>query len=145
MISQHVLFTPCFYHTSTKEMSDVVCLYTYVPASSKCGPCRLYLLRYIGVKPVLVSTLTDLPLCLHTPGQIKTVGLRRRNLSVSEIKGAPCARCAHFHGRVHDFRRCAPFVCTFFEPINIATYTEGARRNSWVHSFKRSASCGRTK
>ena len=23
--------------------------------------------------------------------------------SVSEIKGAPCTRRAHFHGRVHDF------------------------------------------
>ena len=33
--------------------------------------------------------------------------------SVSEIKGAPCARCTHFQGRVHDFRRCAPGVCTF--------------------------------
>ena len=37
--------------------------------------------------------------------------------TVSEIKGAPCTRCAHFHGRVHDFRRCAPGVCTFFEPV----------------------------
>ena len=33
--------------------------------------------------------------------------------SVSEIKGAPCTRRAHFHGRVHGFRRCAPGVCTF--------------------------------
>ena len=35
-------------------------------------------------------------------------------ITVSEIKGAPCAWCAHFHGRAHDFRRCAPGVCTFF-------------------------------
>ena len=41
--------------------------------------------------------------------------------SVSEIKGAPCARWAHFHGRVHDFRRYAPGVCTFFKPVTIAT------------------------
>ena len=34
--------------------------------------------------------------------------------TVSEIKGAPCTRRAHFHGRVHDFRRCAPGVSTFF-------------------------------
>ena len=38
-------------------------------------------------------------------------------VSVSEIKGAPCTRRAHFHGRVHDFRRCAPGVCTFFLAI----------------------------
>ena len=37
-----------------------------------------------------------------------------RIVPVSEIKGAPCTRCAYFHGRVHDFRRCAPGVCTFF-------------------------------
>ena len=37
-------------------------------------------------------------------------------MAVSEIKGAPCIRCAHFHDRVHDFRRCAPGVYTFFEP-----------------------------
>ena len=36
---------------------------------------------------------------------------------MSEIKGAPCTRCAHFHGRVHVFRRCAPGVCTFFSAI----------------------------
>ena len=39
---------------------------------------------------------------------------------VSETKGAPCARHAHFHGRVHDFRRCAHGVYTFFEPVIIA-------------------------
>ena len=58
---------------------------------------------------------------------------------MSEIKGAPCVQCAHFHGRVHDFRRCAPGVCTSFEPIIIATYTEGAWRNSRAHSFRKSA------
>ena len=42
--------------------------------------------------------------------------------SVSEIKGAPCTRCAHFHDWVHNFRRCAPGVCTFFEHVIIATY-----------------------
>ena len=55
--------------------------------------------------------------------------------SVSEIKGAPCTRCAHFHGRVHVFRRCAPGVCTFFELFIIAIYWEGALRNFWVRSF----------
>ena len=30
--------------------------------------------------------------------------------SVSEIKGATCTRCAHFHDWVHDFRRCARFL-----------------------------------
>ena len=40
--------------------------------------------------------------------------------TLSEIKGAPCARCAHFHGQVHDFRRCAPGVCKFFKPVIIA-------------------------
>ena len=46
-------------------------------------------------------------------------------VTVSEIKGAPCTRCAHFHGRVHDFRRCAHGVCTFFEPFLIAIILEG--------------------
>ena len=27
---------------------------------------------------------------------------------MSEIKGTPCTRCAHFRGRVHDFRRFSP-------------------------------------
>ena len=34
--------------------------------------------------------------------------------TVSEIKPAPCTRRAHFHGRVHDFQKCALGVCTFF-------------------------------
>ena len=37
------------------------------------------------------------------------------HLTVSEIKGAPCTRRAHLHGRVHNFLRCTPGVCTFFE------------------------------
>ena len=45
---------------------------------------------------------------------------------MSEIKGAHCARCTHFHGRVHNFKSCAPGVSTFFEPVIIATYKEGA-------------------
>ena len=51
--------------------------------------------------------------------------------TVSEIKGAPCTRCAHFRRRVHYFRRCA----TFFELFIITTYQEGACRNSRVHSL----------
>ena len=66
-------------------------------------------------------------------------------LSVSEIKGAPCTRRAHFHGRVHDFRKCAPGVCTFFEPFIIAIYWEGAWINFRVHSFMGSAPCECTK
>ena len=65
--------------------------------------------------------------------------------SVSEIKGAPCTRRAHFHGRVHNFRRCAPGVCTFFEPFNIAIYLEGAWSNFRVHIFMESAPCECTK
>ena len=42
--------------------------------------------------------------------------------TVSEIKGAPCTRRAHFHSRVHDFQRCAPGVCTFFVFFIIAIY-----------------------
>ena len=34
-------------------------------------------------------------------------------------------RGAHFNSRVHDFWRCAPGVCTFFEPFIIAIYWEG--------------------
>ena len=70
---------------------------------------------------------------------------RNRIISVSEIKGAPCTRRAHFHGRVHDFRRCAPGVCTFFEPFIIAIYWEGAWSNFRVHSFMGSAPCECTK
>ena len=65
--------------------------------------------------------------------------------AVSEIKGAPCTRRAHFHGRVHDFRRCGPGVRTFFELFIIAIYWEGAWRNSWVQSFRGSAPCECTK
>ena len=39
------------------------------------------------------------------------------DFSVSEIKGAPCTRRAHFDGRVHDFRRCAPGVVTFLSHL----------------------------
>ena len=39
---------------------------------------------------------------------------------MSEIKGAPWTRRVHYNGRVHDFRRCAPGVWTFFEPFIIA-------------------------
>ena len=45
--------------------------------------------------------------------------------AVSEIKGAPCTLRAHIHGRVHDFRRCAPGVHTFFELSIIAIYWKG--------------------
>ena len=31
-----------------------------------------------------------------------------------EIKGAPCTRCTHNRGRVHDLWSCAPGVCTVF-------------------------------
>ena len=47
-------------------------------------------------------------------------------IAVFEIKGAPCTQRAHFHDRVHDFRRCAPGVCTFFEPFIIGIHWEGA-------------------
>ena len=43
-------------------------------------------------------------------------------MSVSEIKHAPCTWCAHFQGRVHDFQRCAPELCTIFQPFVITTY-----------------------
>ena len=56
-------------------------------------------------------------------------------IAVSQIKGAPCARCAHFHGQVHNFRRCAPSVCMFPEPVIVVKYKEGAWRNSWAHGF----------
>ena len=65
--------------------------------------------------------------------------------TVSEIKGVPCTRRAHFHGRVHDFKSRAPGVCTFFEPFIIAIYWEGAWSNFRVHSFMSSAPCECTK
>ena len=44
----------------------------------------------------------------------------RHCISVSEIKGALGARRAHFRGRAHVFRTCAPDVHTFFHSIIIA-------------------------
>ena len=68
-----------------------------------------------------------------------------QHLAVSEIKGAHCTRRAHFRGRLHDFRKCAPGVCTFLEPFIIAIYWEGAWSNFRVHSFMGSAPCECTK
>ena len=51
------------------------------------------------------------------------------------------AATAHFHGWAHDFRKCAPGVCTFLELFIIAIYWEGARSNFGVHSFRGSAPC----
>ena len=42
--------------------------------------------------------------------------------AVFEINGAHGARRAHFRGRAHVFRTCAPDVCTFFHSILIAIY-----------------------
>ena len=66
---------------------------------------------------------------------------RTHTLPVSEIKGAPCTRRAHFHSRSPDFWRCAPSVCTFVEPFIITIYWEGAWCNFRVHSFMGSAPC----
>ena len=50
--------------------------------------------------------------------------------AVSEIKGAPCTRGAHFHGRVHDFRRCAASsVCTFLLPFIVILYIQYIKYN----------------
>ena len=59
--------------------------------------------------------------------------------TVSKIKGAPCTPRAHSHGRLHDFRGCAPGVCTFFELFIIAIYWEGAWKIFRMHSFRGSA------
>ena len=40
-------------------------------------------------------------------------------ISVFEINGALGARRAQFRRRAHDFRHCAPDVCTFFQPFII--------------------------
>ena len=45
-------------------------------------------------------------------------------LSVLEIKGAHCARRAHFRRRAHVFQSCAPGVCTFFS-VNHCGYILG--------------------
>ena len=66
-------------------------------------------------------------------------------LTVFEINGALGARRAHFRGRAHVFRRCAPDVRTFFHPIVISIYQRSAQKNSRVHSFKMNAPEGRTK
>ena len=47
---------------------------------------------------------------------------RSYELSVFEIKGALGARRAHFRGRAHVFRTCAPDVCTFIHSIIIVIY-----------------------
>ena len=51
----------------------------------------------------------------------------------------PCTWRAHFHSQVHDFRRCALGVCSFFVPFIIAICWEGAWSNFRVHSFMGSA------
>ena len=45
-------------------------------------------------------------------------------VTVFEIKGAHCARCAHFRRRAHVFLSCAPGVCTFFS-MNYYGYIQG--------------------
>ena len=72
---------------------------------------------------------------------IKAQGSGPNSLTVSEIKGAHCTRRAHFHCRVHDFRRRAPGVCTFFLAIYYCYTWEGAWSNFRVHSFMGSAPC----
>ena len=69
----------------------------------------------------------------------------KESIAVSKIKGAPCTWRAHFHGRVHNVRKCAPSVCTFFEIFIIAIYWEGAWSNIRVHSLRGSAPCECTK
>ena len=71
--------------------------------------------------------------------------LEVESLTVSEIKGAPCTRRAHFYSRVHDFQRCAPGVCTFLELSIIAVYREGAWSKFRVHRFRGHAPCECTK
>ena len=82
---------------------------------------------------------------IDRPQFLKQLSTKVHTKPVSEIKGAPCTRRAHFHGRVHDFRRCAPSVCMFFEPFCIAIYWEGAWTIFRVHSFRGSAPCECTK
>ena len=43
-----------------------------------------------------------------------------------QYERCPKLRVHPFHGRVHDFRRCAPVAFTFFEPCIIAIYGGGA-------------------
>ena len=43
-------------------------------------------------------------------------------MSVLEINGALGARCAHFRGRAHVFRMCAPDVRTVFHSLIIVIY-----------------------
>ena len=45
--------------------------------------------------------------------------IRVMTRAVSEIKHAPCTRCAHFQGRVHDFQRCAPDCAHFFSHLSL--------------------------
>ena len=49
--------------------------------------------------------------------------------SVFEINGALGAQRAHFRGRAHVFRTCAPDVRTFIHPIIIAIYQRSAQKN----------------
>ena len=47
--------------------------------------------------------------------------------AVFQIKGALCARHAHFCGCAHDFQTCAPVVRTFFQSIIITAYLKDAQ------------------
>ena len=87
-----------------------------------------------------MASVGDGRLSMRRSASLSTVSLQ----AVSEIKHAPCTRCAHFQGRVHDFQRGAPGLCTLFQSIIITTYWEGALRSSRVHSFMKSAPGGCT-
>ena len=57
--------------------------------------------------------------CKHLRQNVRfLVGILTQGLHIQCPKGAPCARRAHFHGRVHDFWRCAPGVCRFLGGVS---------------------------
>ena len=80
--------------------------------------------------------------CISMPGtpipsflsHCNCINMSDINIAVFEINSALGARRAHFHGRAHVFRTCAPDVRTFIHSIIIAIYQRSAQNNSRAHS-----------
>ena len=74
------------------------------------------------VHGVCIDMETRLIACFVTGAQFILEGVAN-TISMSEIKHEPCNPCAQCLGEVHDFQRCAPGLCTLFQPFIITNTT----------------------
>ena len=87
-----------------------------------CAFVSQNLLKHICTITKLLNSYGAWQQGLQLDNHISDIGWLVDNQAVFEIKGAPCARRAHFRRRVHVFLSCAPGVCTFFQFIIMAKY-----------------------